>query len=385
LAFPGNENPVPCIFLCEVFLENQLTRRSLLSALSLFPAARLLSGQQGPQPPNYSAEVKVVNLLATVREKSGQIVKGLTKDDFLLEEEDRLQTIRFFEQESGLALNLGLMVDTSGSQARVLDKERSASFKFLDQILRPERDRAFVLHFDFEVELLQDFTASPRTLEKALDLLQVGQPPQQQQTPAQGGGYPQGGSRGRGRGGTGGTKMYDAILLASEDLMNRQKGRKALILLTDGVDTGSRETLYQGISAAQKADTLVYSILFSDPSSYANQGGYGGPGMGRRGRGGRGGMPMPMPRGGEQDLPDGKKVLQQIARETGGRFYEVTYLHSIDKIFADIEEDLRNQYNIGYTPDPPAEPGAYRRIHLTARTARKKDLIVQTRAGYYGS
>jgi VWFA-related protein len=126
-------------------------------------------------------------------------------------------------------------------------------------------------------------------------------------------------------------------------------------------------------------------VLFSDPSAYGNQGGYGGYGGGGMGRRGRMPMPMPMPRGGGEEIPDGKKVLKQIAEETGGRFYQVTQLHPLDKVFADIEEELRNQYNIGYTPDPPAEPGAYRHIHLTAKTAKKKDLVVQTRAGYYGS
>ncbi len=171
--------------------------------------------------------------------------------------------------------------------------------------------------------------------------------------------------------------MYDAILLSSDDLMSKQKGRKALVLLTDGVDTGSKVTLYQSISAAQKADTLVYSVLFSDGGAY----GAPNPGYGRR----RGmGMPMPMPRGGP-DLPDGKKVLQQIALETGGRFYQVSHFHPIDKVFADIEEDLRSQYNIGYTPNTRSEAGVYRHIHLTAKTAKKKDLVVQARAGYYAT
>ena len=389
-----------------MFTENQLTRRSLLSALSLFPAARLLSGQQGQpagQTPTYSAEVKVVNLFATVRDKSGKIVKGLTKDNFALEEENRPQTIKFFEQESSLALFLGLLVDTSGSQARVLGDERTAGLKFFDQILRPDRDLAFVIHFDYEVELLQDFTASRPKLESGLDLLQVGQAPQQQQGRPQGGGNPQGGGYpggrrnpqggGGSRGRNGGTKMYDAILLASEDLMSKQKGRKALVLLTDGVDTGSKVTLFQAITAAQKSDTLVYSVLFSDPSAYGggSPGGLGGPGMGGGG-GGRGrsrggmGMPMPIPRSTGQNMPDGKKVLQQIARETGGRFYEIGRFHyPLDKAFADIEEDLRNQYNIGYTPDQAAEAGAYRHIHLTAKTAKQKDLVVQTREGYYAN
>ena len=375
-----------------MFTENKLTRRGLLSALSLFPAARLLSGQQSPpaeQTPKYSTDVKVVNLFATVRDNSGKIVKDLTKDNFQLEEGERPQTIKFFERESSLPLNLGLLVDTSGSQARVLGAERSAGLKFFEQILREDRDLAFVIHFDYEVELLQDSTASRQKLENALDLLQVGQPPQQQQGGSpQGGGYPGGGyppsgryPQGGGGRGRGGTKMYDAILLASDDLMSKQKDRKALILLTDGVDTGSKVTMFQGISSAQKADTLVYSVLFSDPDAYGSPGGYGSPGMGRRrGRG----MPMPMPRGG-QDLPDGKKVLQQIAQETGGRFYQVSHFHPIDKVFADIEEDLRNQYNIGYTPDPPAQAGAYRHIHLTAKNAKKKDLVVKTRAGYYAT
>ncbi|MEI9971219.1 MAG: VWA domain-containing protein [Ignavibacteriota bacterium] len=167
--------------------------------------------------------------------------------------------------------------------------------------------------------------------------------------------------------------MYDAILLAAEDLMSKQEGRKALILLTDGVDAGSKVTLFEAIRAAQKADTLVYSVLFADNESY------GGPSFGGMGR--RGGR-MPAPSGGE-GRPDGKKILQQIAEETGGRFDSVGALHHLDKIFADIQEELRSQYNIGYTPDPPAESGLYRHIHLTAKTNKKKDLVVQARAGYY--
>ena len=140
------------------------------------------------------------------------------------------------------------------------------------------------------------------------------------------------------------------------------------------MDTGSKVTLYQGISSAQKADTLVYSVLFSDGDAYGSPG-YSG--MGRRR------YPMPAPSG--RDLPDGKKVLQQIALETGGRFYQVSHFHPIDKVFADIEEDLRSQYNIGYTSDAASDPGVYRHIHLTAKTPKKKDLVVQARAGYYTS
>ena len=164
--------------------------------------------------------------------------------------------------------------------------------------------------------------------------------------------------------------MYDSVLLASDELMKKQSGRKALILLTDGVDNGSKVSLSRCVEAAQRADTLVYSILFEDPEMA-----YGpGPMMGRRGMGR---MPMPGPGG---NHPDGKKVLQQISRETGGRFFEVTRKEPIQKIFSDIEEELRNQYSIGYTPERTDNSASYRRIHLANRD---KMLIVQTREGYY--
>jgi VWFA-related protein len=384
-------------------MQNQLSRRSLLSALSLLPAARLLRAQSpAPTPqrengqppaaaaqqnPSFSTDVKVVNLFATVRTKQGKIVHDLTKDDFVLDDEGRNQNIKFFSQEADSPLYLGLLVDTSGSQRRVLSDERTASFKFFGQVLRPERDLAFVLHFDYQVELLQDFTPSRAKLEKALDLLDVGTQQQQtQQTGQQGGNYPQGGGYPGGGGGqgrrNGGTQLYDAVLLASDDLMKKQEGRKALVILSDGVDTGSKVTLYQSITAAQKADTLVYSVLFADSEAYGNNmGGMGIPGMGRR----RGGMGSPggYPGGGGRgNLPDGKKVLQQISEETGGRFYQVSHFHPLDKIYADIEEDLRNQYSIGFTPDQPGEAGLYHHVHLSAKK-KKEVLLVQSRAGYY--
>lgn len=368
------------------------------------PCARLLGAQQASaqqteaaQPPaSYSADVKVVNLFAIVRDKKGKIVTDLTKDDFVLDEDGHPQAIKFFSQESNLPLSLGLMVDTSPSQRTVLDAERTASQKFFDQVLHQDRDLAFVIHFDYEVELLQDLTASHEKLEKALDLLQIGQRPNQQQqggnnpndpngNPGQypgggypgggypypgggyprrrypGGGYPGGGYPNGGR--AGGTKLYDSILLACDELMKKQQGRKALVLLTDGVDRGSKTTLYQGIASAQRADTAVYSVLFegSQPSPM----GLGG----RRPMGGPGS-------GGE----NGKKVLQQIAQETGGGFFQVSHNHPIDKIYETIEEELRSQYNLGYTSDQPPSGGVYRHIHLAVKN---KGMVVQARDGYY--
>ncbi len=169
-------------------------RRALESAIALLPAARLLSAFQAPQTPTFSGGVKVVNLFATVRNKDGEIVRNLTKDDFVLEEDGRPQTIRYFAQQSDLPLTLGLLVDTSGSERRMLGTERQASYTFLEQVLRPDKDKAFLIHFDRDVELLQDLTSSRERLEKALALLE---------TPDSGqGGYGQpGGGGGRGGGG----------------------------------------------------------------------------------------------------------------------------------------------------------------------------------------
>jgi VWFA-related protein len=346
-------------------------------------ASLLLAGwplrSQQQTPPTFSAEVKVVNVLATVRTKHGEIVRNLTKDDFMLEEDGRPQTIRYFAQETDLPLTLGLLVDTSMSQRRVLDQERSASQTFLDEVLRVNKDLAFVIHFDREVELLQDLTSSRQKLQSALGLLQT------PQTTEGGGGNSPGswpGSRRRGGGGSGGTLLYDAVYLASNELMKNQGGRKALIILSDGVDTGSKETLASAIEAAQRADTLVYSILFADEQAYGYGGGFGGRGMGgmegrggigRRGGGGRGRYP-------QEPRPDGKKILERISKETGGRLFEVSKKQPIDQIYNRIQEELRNQYSLGYTPHRANAGAGYHNIRLTTK---EKDVIVQARDGYY--
>jgi VWFA-related protein len=330
---------------------------------------------QGQDTPTFSSDVKVVNVLATVRDKHGQIVNNLTKDDFKLEEDGRPQTIRYFARETDLPLKLGLLVDTSMSQRRVLEQERIASYAFLEHLMREDKDKAFVIHFDWDIELLQDLTSSRQKLNAALEKLDN---PEFQQSG--GGGYPGGGGGSHHRGG--GTTLYDAVFLASDEIMQKQQGRKALIILSDGVDTGSKVTLTRAIEAAQRANTLVYSILFSDKDAYG--GGYGGypggmgGGMGRHGGGGMGrGGPVGYP---QQSHPDGKKVLEQISRETGGRFFEVSKKQSIDQIYASIEEELRNQYSLGYTPDKADAAPGYHKIQLTTT---QKDLVVQTRDGYY--
>ncbi len=361
-------------------IDGSISRRGLLSALGFLPALRLPGAQQqqSQDKPTFSGGVKVVSLFANVRDKNGAIVKDLSKDDFLLDEDGRAQEIRYFSQESDLPLTLGLLVDTSGSQRRLIEEERAASYRFFEQVLRPEKDQAFVIHFDFDTELLQDITSSRGLLEKALENLEApAQQRQQRQSTQQqpmpfpypgGGGRRrggQGGPTGGGGGRGGGTVLYDAVLLASDELMRKQGGRKALVLLTDGVDTGSKVSLSAAVEAAQRADTMACSILFEDPGMYG-----GGLGMGRMGR-----VPL-------SNMPNGKKVLEQISRETGGRFFEVSKKQTLAKVYDEIDEDLRHQYSLGYSPDRTEAGGGYHRIHLTTK---QKGLIVQTREGYYGA
>ncbi len=328
------------------------------------------------QSTTISVDVKVVNLPVTVRDKHGQIVRDLTKDDFILEEDGRAQTIKYFAQETNLPLTLGLLVDTSLSQRNVLNDERTASGSFLDQMLTADKDRAFLIHFDREVELLQDLTSSKDKLRAALESLNTPTLKRASQDDPDDSGSHHGG----------GTLLYDAIYLASNELMKKQPGRKAVVILSDGVDRGSKESLESAIEAAQRTDTLVYSILFTDPhhdegGGYDHHGGGTGRGGGWPG-GGHGGHPG----GGGGRYPqeahvDGKKILQRISQETGGHMFEVSKKEPIDKIYASIAEELRMQYSLGYTPvkvDAGAE--GYHKITLTAK---KKDLSIQTRQGYY--
>ena len=198
----------------------------------------------------FSTEVKVVNVLANVYGKAGEIVRDLTKDDFLLSEDGHPQTIRYFSRETDLPLTLGLLVDTSMSQRRVLDAERIASFRFVDQVLREATDHVFIVQFDMGVEIRQPLTSSRRALESAL--AQVDTPSMHQLELQRGGG----------------TLLYEAIAVAARDVMRAQTGRKALIVISDGVDTGSEIPLSTAVEEAQRAGTLVYSIVFSDANAY---------------------------------------------------------------------------------------------------------------------
>ena len=348
----------------------KLAPPALVAMLALGDAP--IYSQQGPPP--ISVEVKMVSLLATVRDKHGHLINNLTKNDFAVEQDGHAQNITYFAQESNVPLTLGLLVDTSMSQQRVLDQERSASHDFLDKVLREDKDKAFVIHFDYEVELLQDLTSSRQKLDASLEHL--GEPEFAQTGGGSNGGSGGGGSRGRGGGGT---LLYDSVYLASNEIMKKQQGRKAIIILTDGVDRGSKESLQFAIETAQRADTVVYSILFADKEGYGNGGGYGGGhhggGIGGGGMGGGGGHRYP-----QESRPDGKKVLEQMSKETGGRFFEVSKKEPIDQVYAEINEELRSQYGLGYVPDKADTAPGYHKIHLSVT---QKDLTVLTREGYY--
>src|SRR6266481_1462329 len=290
------------------------TLRLILGTLFLTLASPV-AGQQSQtanpstqKTPDISVNVKLVTALVTVRDHHDHFVQNLTKDDFTIEEDGRPQSIKYFSQETDVLLTLGLLVDTSLSQRRVLGAERTASQSFVEQMLREDKDAAFLIHFDHEVELLQDLTSSRQKLSTALGLLESPRPEL-----ARAGGPSGNGRDPRQRGFGFGTLLYDAIFLASDELMSKQQGRKAVIILSDGVDHGSKVLLESAIQAAQRSDTVVYSILFKGDElpDWSDRRRHGG--MGRRGR-----------RPSEESHPDGKKVLERISKETGGRLFEVS-------------------------------------------------------------
>jgi len=286
----------------------------------------------------FSTDVRVVNVLATVRDHQGHIIRDLAQADFSVSENGRPQTIRYFSRESDLPLTLGLMVDTSLSQQRVINVERGASMRFLDRVLRETKDHVFIMQFDMAVCLCQELTSSRRKLEEALAFVDT---PSRQELRNQYGG---------------GTLLYDAVVEASKKVMSNQSGRKALIILSDGVDTGSEATLTDATEAALRTDTLIYSILFSDP------GFYGGPLLGRMGG------------------ADGRKALTRMSKESGGGFFEVSKKQSIDDIFTILEAELRSQYSLGYVSDIPLHIAEFRKIQLTVN---QKGLSVQARDRYW--
>lgn len=291
--------------------------------------------------------VNVVQLFFNVKDKKGGLIPSLTKDDFDLAEDGKPQSIKYFAAESNLPLTLGILIDSSGSQARVLDMEKQVGGNFLNEILR-DKDLAFVIGFDVNVDLLQDFTSSVPMLKKGMNSARIN-------TGGGGGVIPgMGGGPVPTANGPRGTLLYDAVYLSAHDELAQQVGRKAMILLTDGEDQGSQLKLADAIEAAQKADSIVYVLLCAD------RGFYGGFGVGY----------------------SGDSQMKKLTTETGGRVIEVG--NKYDKLkdaFDQIAKELRSQYNIGYTPTNAKLDGTFRKIEI--HTKNNKEYKIQARSGYY--
>jgi len=371
---------------------------SLPALTWLSPAGR---AQAADQPAlTLKVQAREVLLPVTVRDKKGALVTSLSVSDFTLTEDGRPQKIKSFARETNLPFRLGLLVDTSKSLAEALESERKAAGKFVDTMLpgdgKTGRDQAFLLHFDHEVELLEDFTSARAELHHELD--EMGPTPRGQND-AQGPettGDDRGNDRQHNRGGT---ELYDAIFLAADELMKPKDGRKALVVFSDGVDRGSKETLNDAVDAADRANLAIYTVYFKgeqerrpggfDGLGGDRRGGMGGggyPGGGGGYPGGGGGYPGGGRRngggGGRQREPevDGKKIMEKIAERTGGRFFEAKKKDSLDEIYGEIAEELRGQYLLTYTPDVVDNEGGFHKIALKAS---KDDFVVVTREGYY--
>jgi len=290
--------------------------------------------------------VDVVQLFFNVKDKKGGLIPNLTKDDFEIYEDGKPQTVKYFSASSDLPLTLGILIDTSPSQQRVLGMEQEVGGGFLGQILR-DKDLAFVLNFDADSNLVQDFTNSVHLLKTALNEVHI--------NGGTGGG---GGIAGMGGGPVPTmnhgccTVLYDAVYLAAHDELAQQVGRKAMILLTDGEDDGSKLRITDAIEAAQKADSIAYVLLCADRGFY----GFGGMGY------------------------SGDSEMKKLTQNTGGRVIDVG--NKMDKLrdaFDQIARELRSQYNIGYVPTNRVKDGTFRKVEIRSKGGYK----IQSRSGYY--
>lgn len=287
------------------------------------------------------ATTEVVNVYAVVRRGGkGPLVADLSREDFEVREDGKPEEIRYFTRETDTPLTLAFLVDTSPSQERVLGAEQQEAKRFLQQVLR-EKDLACVLQFDFEVELIQDFTQSQRLLARAVDATYIRAPASGPLPPS----VP--------TAAVGGTHLFDAVYLASNEMMRDQVGRKVIILLSDGVDQGSQVKLDAAVEAAQKSNVIVYSIDVTDPYFY-----YG------RGRFGTGGS-----------------ALKRLSGQTGGRVIRVDKPEKTAQAFQELADELRTQYLLGYSPTNSRRDGAFRKIEVKIR--RGDGYKVQARRGYY--
>ncbi len=320
-----------------------VNRRSVFS--TLFAGAIAAAQKPKPQPepqdefPTIKVDVDLVNLMFTVRNKSNALVPTLTKDDFTIFEDGKQQTTKYFTRETNLPLTLGLLVDVSGSQEALIPQEKHAAGQFFDQVLRP-KDMAFLISFGADAELLQDSTSSPRLLKRGLEGLRLNS--------GVGGLHPGTNPNAKQKG----TILYDAVYLAAGEKLKNEVGRKAIVLITDGMDYGSSYKLKDAIEIAHKADTIIYSIYYVDQRAYYGRG-FGG-------------------------ASDGD--LRKMSEETGGRLFHVGRGNALPDIFRQIQEEMRSQYALAYSPTNDKRDGSFRKLEIRTND---KSLKVQARKGYY--
>ena len=284
---------------------------------------------------------RVVEIAAVVKSKDGAPRGGMTKDDFVLKQDGKEEPIHYFSQGSELPLTMALLVDTSGSQRTLISDEVQASDVFFEAMLERKEDRAMLVQFDARVLQLRGLTSSTSTLH--LSLMNLGSSPSM----------------------AGRTLLNDAVYAVAKGPLAKETGRKAIVLLTDGGDNGSKETVAEAIEQAQRGDVQIYSILYTERERMS---GYGaGPA--------RSSAPMTP---GQAD--QGQETLQKLSESTGGRVFTVSPTLGLREIYARIAEDLRLQYEVGYTPPADVQPNSYHRLELKAKD---KKLTVQARKGFF--
>jgi VWFA-related protein len=315
---------------------------ALLAALALAApvipqeAQKSQDQQQSPQTPTIKAEVNLVDLFATVRDKNKRVVTDLKQEDFKVFEDGHEEKISFFSKEMQLPITLGLLLDTSGSEQFMLGAIQDAGARFIHRVLR-KGDEAMVISFDTDVDLLADFTDDRSIIDRAINKARINTP---------GGGYSVG-NPGPVGGNVTGTALYDAIYLACSDKLNGEAGRKALVIVTDAEDEGSKVKLEDAIEAAQRTDTVIHVLHVADRRNFG---------------GGR---------------PD---VARKLADETGGRMISVGSEKHLEEAFDQISEELRSQYTLGYYPSNNTKDGKFRKVRVETEN---KDLKVLARRGYY--
>ena len=300
---------------------------------------------QDQQPPQATQTLKtqttLVNVFVTARDKKNGIISDLTQNDFKVSEDGQPQEVAFFSKEMNMPITLGLLIDTSGSMYNVIGAEQDTASRFLREVMR-KKDEAMVISFDFDADLLADFTEDTNVLERAIRRTTVNS--------VGGGGVVTPGTIPQGN--SGGTNLYDAVYLACHDELATEAGRKAVILMTDAEDNGSKLRMQDAVEACQRADAVIHVLLISDSGFYQGVGGFG----------------------------SGPAVARKISDDTGGRVINVHNEKTLEKAFDVISEELRSQYVIGYYPTNQKRDGTFRKIKVDIA---RPDVKVLARKGYY--